>query len=786
MKFIKMTKSLALTVTSLGLAFGAQAQKNPSVTYIDENGESKTITEYTLIDADQTATQTLNGVYVVGADYDEDGKIDAADALVAGKKTVFTFLNGAGVGGTGQTSAKIVLVDGFSLVMKDTINVFNGSSLAVFGQEKGIGSLICNGAADYAGIRAKGKGASLQICGGRVKATAGNVVEEEDAMPGIKDFDVVKVTGGYLLAAGGYGEDVGPAIVATSLKASMGINVQVGASLTGMSQLQHTSADDEFAKPASENRYARFVTPNYLTFTAEKAGSTIKFAKSLGDNLMINTNGAWVAYKDDDLITLANAGDKVQFKGKGVQTLGEGGKRFAMTGRIGASGSVTSLTDENGGDPDVTLLSSCYAYMFVNCAALTSLPDLPATNLAAMCYGYMFKGCSRLAVNTNATEGSKLWFVPATESKNGWNTCMFKDTAGNFTGDPKLCTAYYVAPAEDLVTVVVPEVEGATAQLFAFDTFGGWAAVATNEVPSNATVRVVWTADADTALTGDDAQNVYQWQAEFGPAKGGETAPAPEVTTGESVVTVSFDTRENKMYFSAGQILPIWYAKGAEVTVKGEGEQEWTALVKNAANTNTVAWKPVEQGVYSLSQTGLEIATITLSTPVEVTTNKLEVEGTTVAVTDEGGQPLVAQTDGEFAGKIIVPSNSVVKVTYTTTNGVYFADGSKTYVQTLTADKAVTDAAAIVKPEVPAAPSVKVGVVAQRYPWDGKLDVQFWAKNTPAGQYGLKVSVTIGEKTDYGFFRGVKSGIDTVEFDLSNFGEVTTKKCKVWAELIED
>jgi len=301
-------------------------------------------------------------------------------------------------------------------------------------------------------------------------------------------------------------------------------------------------------------------------------------------------------------------------------------------------------------------------------------------------------------------------------------------------------------------------------------------------------VRVVWTAAEGKGLTGEGAANAYQWQAMLVADKAVQEAPKPTVgEAGVSEVTIDIDTRAVKRYYDAADILPVWYAAGAEVKVKGEGEQSWTTLVYSSATTNTLHWMPAAPDTYTLSQTGLDLATIILSQPVEVTTNDLGVAGTTATVTVDGGR-LEAQAEGGFAGKLIIPSNSVVTVTWTAAGaGKFFTDGSTIYKQSFTADKSVNAAVAtVVKPGEPAAPSLKLGVVAQRYPWDGKLDVQYWAKNTPNGAYMIIVTITLPDGTKKSQASKALNGKNTTIFDAKEaFGEVKfTTSVKVAAELV--
>ena len=138
------------------------------------------------------------------------------------------------------------------------------------------------------------------------------------------------------------------------------------------------------------------VKPDYLTFTAKEAGSTITFAWKTGSDVMCSTDGGnnWVEYANGTEIKLDKVGSTVSFKGKNVTT--DFYKHFTMNGLIEASGSVTSLTDGEGNKTDVNLSENCYQYMFYECTSLTTAPELPAKQLASYCYEYMFSGCTSL------------------------------------------------------------------------------------------------------------------------------------------------------------------------------------------------------------------------------------------------------------------------------------------------------------------------------------------------------------------------------------------------------
>ena len=148
--------------------------------------------------------------------------------------------------------------------------------------------------------------------------------------------------------------------------------------------------------------------PNYLTFTAEQAGSTLTFTwANEGESVQISTDGGstWLDYTKGTKITLAQTGDSVKFKGNltklnlvysdGIEYIYPA---FTMDGKIAASGSVTSIVDGNGGDPNTPIGDTGLTGMFKNCASLTRAPELPSTSVEGSGYQCMFQNCTNLVV----------------------------------------------------------------------------------------------------------------------------------------------------------------------------------------------------------------------------------------------------------------------------------------------------------------------------------------------------------------------------------------------------
>ena len=131
---------------------------------------------------------------------------------------------------------------------------------------------------------------------------------------------------------------------------------------------------------------------NPLCFTAEQAGSTVTLRSGFEMDPQISYDSeTWEDYVAGTVITLANVGDKVYLRGKLYTTTGQT-NAFTMTGMIAASGDPESLNEITEG----RLFKAAYSCLFYNCTALTTAPELSATELAANCYQYLFYGCLSL------------------------------------------------------------------------------------------------------------------------------------------------------------------------------------------------------------------------------------------------------------------------------------------------------------------------------------------------------------------------------------------------------
>jgi hypothetical protein len=152
-----------------------------------------------------------------------------------------------------------------------------------------------------------------------------------------------------------------------------------------------------------------------LKFTAKEANSSVKL-KFNGENaptVNVETSidgSTWSTYTIGDVITLDAIDDYVMFRGNNLDGSGKckfttwasgideshHNFQFEMSGNIEASGDITSLCNQKGGD--VALTQYVFMGLFNGCTSLTKAPNLPSTTLNSQCYGSMFMGCTGLTV----------------------------------------------------------------------------------------------------------------------------------------------------------------------------------------------------------------------------------------------------------------------------------------------------------------------------------------------------------------------------------------------------
>ena len=154
---------------------------------------------------------------------------------------------------------------------------------------------------------------------------------------------------------------------------------------------------------------------NYLCFTANTANSTVELVKNgkAYNVIMQYSTDEGESWQTIDFATetttgtimLEKANDKVYFRNTRLASDVTGFSKdyedgynhyqFVMSGSIAASGNVMSLVDS---EVKTTTIPNdfCFAYLFYDCSALTSAPELSATTLREDCYYDMFVWCTGL------------------------------------------------------------------------------------------------------------------------------------------------------------------------------------------------------------------------------------------------------------------------------------------------------------------------------------------------------------------------------------------------------
>ena len=143
----------------------------------------------------------------------------------------------------------------------------------------------------------------------------------------------------------------------------------------------------------------------YLTFSSADTFKITPSAVSWNGELFYSTDATnWNAFTRDGATAANNgAGEfRLYFRGKNNTLITGGNLSYwiidADTASVACSGNIETLLDytivEAGNHP--TMAAICFSNLFKNCTALSSAPELAATNLSNNCYVRMFMGCTGL------------------------------------------------------------------------------------------------------------------------------------------------------------------------------------------------------------------------------------------------------------------------------------------------------------------------------------------------------------------------------------------------------
>ena len=168
------------------------------------------------------------------------------------------------------------------------------------------------------------------------------------------------------------------------------IMLAVAAAAVGLS----TSAATKTATPPPGLCFTAQATNSTVSLTFDGSGWTLPKVEYSTD-----AGKTWKPFAiGTDSVTLAKVGAKVYFRGNNPAGFSQGYDnrvRFALSGKIAASGNVMSLIDPTC-KSKVIPSEYCFAWLFYACAALTTPPTLPATTLTEGCYDEMFGQCTSL------------------------------------------------------------------------------------------------------------------------------------------------------------------------------------------------------------------------------------------------------------------------------------------------------------------------------------------------------------------------------------------------------
>ena len=155
-------------------------------------------------------------------------------------------------------------------------------------------------------------------------------------------------------------------------------------------------------------------TADYLCFTANTAGSTIKLNGSSSlTQRYFEYSWDWTTWTDYalnsrrewEVITFTNVWDKLYFRNKSETVIPRFSnltyqRRFTMTWSIAASWDINYMLCKYSTDSfpynDWSNNTPYYCGLFKSCKALTSAPKLPITTVVPRCYSDMFYWCTWL------------------------------------------------------------------------------------------------------------------------------------------------------------------------------------------------------------------------------------------------------------------------------------------------------------------------------------------------------------------------------------------------------
>ena len=210
----------------------------------------------------------------------------------------------------------------------------------------------------------------------------------------------------------------------------------------------------------TEGSKAEQIIP-YVTFTANgeqkfKMTTSGKYTIS-GLQYSVN-NGKWENVEKDIPVTFGGTNGTLRLRGTNINgtassSIALSNIRFTdKTVKVACTGDIRTLLDWRNYST-VKTQNARFCNLFIDCAVLTSAPELPATTLAKNCYDSMFSGCTSL---TDAP------VLPATKLADFCYSTMFYGCT-SLTSAPKLsaeklannCYTYMFSNCNSLSTITM-------------------------------------------------------------------------------------------------------------------------------------------------------------------------------------------------------------------------------------------------------------------------------------------------------------------------------------------
>lgn len=154
----------------------------------------------------------------------------------------------------------------------------------------------------------------------------------------------------------------------------------------------------------SEKQETAEEIPPYVTFTADVWHDFYLTSDNgyVHSGLEYSVNfGEWKEYTSGRSVAFGGKLGNLRLRGTNVNGTAESATKYAtieitQKGNVKCTGDIRTLLNYKN-YKNVDTSNARFCYLFKKCDVLTSVPDLPATNLAAYCYSNMFEECTSIA-----------------------------------------------------------------------------------------------------------------------------------------------------------------------------------------------------------------------------------------------------------------------------------------------------------------------------------------------------------------------------------------------------